>query len=249
MDAERTAERTLDRLLGGRVSLLQPTRGYRVAIDPVLLAAAVDADEGDAVLDSGAGTGGAALCLAARVGGCSIVGLERDPGLAALARGSVELNREGDRVRILEGDLLAPPAPLRDRTFDVVMSNPPYLDAARSRGPDDAGRADAHLEDVTLDRWVDACLRRLRPGGRIALVHRADRLDDILAALRGRAGDIVVLPLWPRSGAAAVRVIVRARKGARGPLRLAAGLVLHEADGGFTQAASAILREGQALRS
>jgi tRNA1(Val) A37 N6-methylase TrmN6 len=245
---EEQAETTLDGLLGARVRLLQPRRGYRVAVDPVLLAAAVDIGAGEAVLDAGMGTGAAALCLAARVAACSVVGIERDAELAALARASIDLNGLADRVRVIEGDLTDPPAALKESVFDVVMSNPPYLDAARNAAPDDTQRAGAHMQGVPLGLWIDACLRRLRPGGRIAMIHRADRLDDLLGGLSGRAGDLLVIPLWPRAGVAAGRVIVLGRKGARGPLALAAGLVLHEADGGFTQAASAVLREGLALR-
>jgi len=78
----------------------------------------------------------------------------------------------------------------------------------------------------------------------IGFVHRADRLDALLAALSGRAGEIVVFPLWPRQGQAAKRILVRARKQVATPLRLSPGLVLHEADGRFTAAANAVLRDG-----
>ena len=86
----------------------------------------------------------------------------------------------------------------------------------------------------------------------ITLIHRADRLDDILARLHGRAGAITVFPLWPRGlngggGTAAKRVLVQARKGVKSPMKLAPGLVLHEADGGYTAAASRVLRDGAGL--
>src|SRR5512139_3877326 len=69
---------TDDRLLGGRVRLQQPASGFRAAIDPVLLAAAVPAGEGDIVLDVGCGTGAAALCLATRVEAAHVTGIEAD---------------------------------------------------------------------------------------------------------------------------------------------------------------------------
>ena len=84
----------------------------------------------------------------------------------------------------------------------------------------------------------------LRAGGTLTLVHRADRLADALAALGPRAGEVVVFPLWPRAGRPAKRVLIRARRGAAAPLRLAPGLVLHGADGAFTPAAQAALRGG-----
>ena len=237
-----------DRLLGGRLRLQQPRRGYRVAIDPVLLAAAVAADDGERVLDAGAGTGAAALCLAARVAACRITGLERDPELLAVARRNVASNGLGERIALCPGDLLNAPPSLRAVPFDSVMTNPPYhLEAAASPPSSPTGRA-AHLATADLAAWIAACLARLRPQGRLFLVHPADRLDAILAALAGRAGDMVVLPLWPRADAAgARRVIVAARKGRRGPLRLARGLVLHEPDGRFTAAAEAILRDAAPL--
>jgi tRNA1(Val) A37 N6-methylase TrmN6 len=79
------------------------------------------------------------------------------------------------------------------------------------------------------------------------VIHRADRLDEVLAGLAGRAGAVVVIPLWPKAGEAAKRVVVQARRGARTPLRLAPGVVLHQADGSATPAAQALLRDGQAL--
>ena len=241
-------ELTEDGLLGGRVRFFQPRRGYRTAIDPVLLAAAVRVEAGETVLDAGVGTGAAALCLAARAPGCRIVGLEREPELLELAAANVQANGLADRVELLAGDLLAPPEPLRQRAFDAVMTNPPYHAEGAATPPLDAARRAAHLGEAEPGRWVAACLARLKPLGRLTLIQRADRLDAVLAALAGRAGDVVVFPLWPSGKAAeAKRVIVAARKAARGPLRLARGLVLHGPDGRFTPAAEAILRDGAPL--
>lgn len=239
---------TEDRLMGGRVRLLQPATGYRVAIDPVLLAAAVPAREGEHVLDIGTGSGAAALCLAARVGGCEIVGLERVSAMACLARKSVRLNGRTASIVIVEGDLMHPPPALKAGRFDHAMANPPHLEtgAASSRGS--RGRRMAHVENTAgLDAWVDFALRMLRPRGRMTFIHRADRLDDLLALLHGRAGGIVVCPLWPKRGRPAKRVIVQAVKGSQAPLTLGPGLVLHAPSGAFTRATEALLRDGRAL--
>lgn len=241
------AETSADTLLGGRVRLYQPRRGYRVAIDPVLLAAAVAAEPGERVLDAGAGSGAASLCLAARVPGCALVGLERDVELLELAGVNVRANGLATRVALIAGDLGAPPPELRELAFDRVMTNPPYYPAGSVSPPGSpTGRA-ASLATETVGDWLAACLARLRPRGRLTLIHRADRLDAILAALHGRAGAVAVLPLWPQVGMPARRVIVEARHGARGPLQLLPGLVLHEPDGRYTAAASAILRDGAPL--
>jgi tRNA1(Val) A37 N6-methylase TrmN6 len=237
---------TDDRLLDGRLRLSQPARGYRVAIDPVLLAAAVPAGAGDRVLDAGCGTGAAALCLAFRVGGCGVTGLELLAQTAAVARLNIAANDLANRVEIMVGDLREPPAELKV-SFDQVMSNPPYVPESYGTPPPDSARRAAHAESIDLAAWVAACLRRLRPGGWLTMIQRADRLPDLLTALSGKAGDVTILPLWPRADAVAGRVIVRARKGSRGPAVLARGLVLHEEDGRFTPEAEAVLRHGAPL--
>lgn len=229
-------------LLGGRVRLLQPHRGYRAAIDPVLLAAAVPARDGEAVLELGAGAGAATLCLAARVPGCRLTALERQPEAAAALRQGVALNGWQDRIAVLEGDLRAPPPGLPLNGFDRVLMNPPFYEAGRHTPSPAPGKAASHGEgEATLADWVRAALRHLKGRGTLTLVHRADRLDAILAALHGRFGGIVVFPLWPRAGQPAKRVIVHAVRDGRGPLRLASGLVLHGAEGRFTPAADDVL--------
>lgn len=237
-----------DRLLDGRVRLWQPVDGYRAAIDPVLLAAAVPVHEGQHVLDLGCGAGAAALCLLSRQPRARALGLELQPPLAALAAKNARANDVTDAFDVVAGDILHPPLRPGARDFDHVMANPPHLPAGRARLPAGAGRATAHVEGAAkLADWADAALDMVRPRGSVTFVYRADRLDDLLAALSGRAGGIVVMPLWPRAGQDAKRVIVQARRDVRAPTRLASGLVLHDPSGDFTAAADSVLRHGAAL--
>jgi tRNA1(Val) A37 N6-methylase TrmN6 len=241
-------ELTQDTLLAGRVRLSQPAAGYRVAIDPVFLAAVVPAEAGDAVLDVGTGVGAAALCLAWRVPGCRVTGLESQSAMARLAMANAEANAMQDRITILIGDLLRPPPRLSPASFDHVMANPPHLAGSAASPTPDAGKAASNVEgEAKLADWLRFCLTMAKPKGSISLVHRADRLDALLADLRGQAGEITVFPLWPGGARPATRVLVRARRGSAAPTRLAAGLVLHETDGSYSAAAQAVLRDGAAL--
>lgn len=237
-----------DTLLGGRVKLRQPLDGYRVAIDPVILAAAVPASAQDRVLDIGCGTGAAGLCLAARVPGCRVVGLERDADIARLAAENIARNDFADRLSVTQGDLLHPPASLAPGSFTQVMANPPFLEATRASVSPVAARASAAVEsEAVLADWIDFALAMLRDKGTLTFIQRADRLADLLAALDGRAGGIIVFPLWPAEGKPAKRILLQAKKGSAAPLTLAPGLVLHRADGRNSDAAEAILRHGAAL--
>ena len=237
-----------DSLLGGRLRLRQPTSGYRVAIDPIFLAAAVPGGPRDAVLDVGCGVGAAALCLAARVPGCRVTGVEVQRDLVRLAGDNVVLNELTAQVSVMQGDLLNLPPRLAPGAFDHVMANPPFLEAGSASAPPDPGKATANVEgEANLAAWVRIALAMVRAKGSLTFIHRADRLEALLALLAGKAGEITLYPLWPGGGKPAKRVIIRARKQIASPTRLLAGMVLHQEDGRFTAAADAVLRGAAAL--
>lgn len=244
-----TGDTTSDAFLGGRVTLVQPRRGYRAGIDPVLLAASVPARPGQAVLDLGCGAGAALFCLGARIPGLDLWGLELQPGYAEMARGNAERNGMAARIEI--GDIAAPPDGLRQRRFDHVMANPPYFEAGTGPGAADTGRAAGRAEQAPLAAWVAAGLRRLMPGGTLTVVQRADRLPALLAAGPMQGG--IVRPVAPRAGRAATLVLAQWRKSGRGAFRLLAPLILHEGDrherdgNDYRREVEAILRAAAAL--
>ncbi len=239
---------TSDTVLGGRVVLRQPLQGYRVAIDPILLAAACPAKAGETIVDLGCGIGTAALCVARRVPGVSGIGVDLQPELIAFARENAAANRLEDRMRFLAGDILDPLLPVYAAPADQVIVNPPYLPRGRATVSENPIKAIANVEGAAdLAAWVAAAASAAKPGGRVTFIHRADRLPELLALFTERFGAIAVLPLYPKAAAAARRVIVSGRLAQSGPASLLPGLVLHEADGDFTPAAQGILRDGAAL--
>jgi len=238
-------------LLDGRVRCLQPRTGYRIAIDTVLMAAAVPAKSGDQVLDVGAGAGAAGLCVAARVAGLKVSGIEIQPGFAKLARRNADLNGWGERFQIVDGDVGERPGPLRPDTYDHVISNPPFVEAGRGRMPPDPAKATAKMEShVALGDWIGFCIRMAKTKATITIVHRADRLEEILSAMAESVGDLVIFPLWPggdKPEQPAKRVIVQGRKGMKGPSTLARGLVLHQPGGTYTDETNRLLVDAEAL--
>lgn len=240
-----------DGFLGGRLRILQPRTGYRAAMDPVLLAAACPASSGQEVLELGCGVGVASLCLGRRVEGLGLVGLELQAAYAVLARANAQAN--GIDLTVVEADLSNMPADLRARSFDHVIANPPYFPPQSGTAAQDIGRETAQREATPLALWLDAGLRRLRPGGVLTIIQSATRLPDLLAPIKARAGSISVLPIAARHGRPAGRVIVQARKGGRGAFRLLAPLILHSAPAhdsdreDLTDQARAVLRDGGAL--
>ncbi|MGC2413037.1 MAG: methyltransferase [Stellaceae bacterium] len=239
---------TEDTLLGGRVRLKQPVSGARVAIDSVFLAAAVPAEPLQLVLDVGCGSGAAALCLAARGAQCRVIGFELQRDLVRLTSENAALNGMSGRVSAIVGDLLQPPPRLSPGMFDHVMVNPPFIEEGRGTPAANPAKALAMIEGAAnLADWVRFALAMVRGKGTVTFIHRADRIDGLLAHLTGRAGEITIFPLWPAAGRAASRILVRARKQVATPARLLPGLILHEPDGRFSPAAEAVLRGGAAL--
>lgn len=238
-----------DRFLDGRLRLLQPRQGYRAATDPVLLAAACPAASGDSVLDLGCGVGAAALCLALRVPGVALAGLEVQADYADLARRNAA--RNAMTLEVHEGDIAQVPKALR-RDFDHVIANPPWYPPDGSASPD-IGRARAMRVETPLSGWVTAATRRLRPGGWLTLICGTDSLPEVLGAMGTKLGSATLLPLAAREGRPALRILLRARKGGRATFRLLAPLILHEGaaherDGNsYMPEVQAILRDGADL--
>lgn len=242
------AELTHDAFLGGRVHAWQPRHGYRAATDPVLLAAAVDASAGQSVLELGCGAGVASLCLSARVPDLRLTGIERQEDYADLARRNL-----GPDARIVTADLTALPTDLRQDSFDHVIANPPYYPAGGGTSARNAGREAALREDTALEMWVEIAARRLAPKGWLTMIHAADRLPDLMAAVAPRLGSVTLRPLAAREGRNAGRVLLKARKGGRAPFALLPPVILHagtdhHADGDdFSPLARAVLREAAPL--
>ena len=246
LEAEAVTE---DRLLDGRVRLLQPRRGHRAGTDAVLLAACVAAKSGEVVADLGAGTGAVGIMVGLRAQVDPIL-VERDPELLALCRENLRLN--GLSGHVIEADLLASKEERRARglvpeSVTWVATNPPFLDAASTRTSPDRGRSAAHhMPADGLGRWIEAAIDLLTPRGHLALIHRADALAESLNHLSRGFGGVTVRPVHPRRDAPATRILLTAAKGSRGPLTLAPALILHEPDGAFTPLAAALHR-GEAV--
>lgn len=245
-DTELPPEIVENALLGGRVRFLQPARGYRAGMDAALLAAACDAAPGERVIEAGCGAGAVLMQIAARRPGAVLTGLERDPAMAALARRNAALN--GAAATIVEGDVARGFRALDLPVFDRAVSNPPFFDdpgALRAPAP---GKTGAWMADDGLTAWTRFLLKSVREGGRIVVIHRADRLADLLAGLGETAGSFAIRPVHSFADEPAKRVLVQAIKTGKAPLRLLPPLVLHERGGAkHAPEAEAILRGEAAL--
>ncbi len=237
-----------DTLLDGRVRLRQPETGFRASIDSVFLAGALTPKPGTRALDAGCGHGAALLCLAHRCRKVKIDGLEIDDITAEMARENLCLNGMETQAAIYTGSLFMPPEEVAGRDYDAVITNPPYAPPGTAAADPDRARACSERPPGDLAGWLSATLKRLKFRGELAVVHRADQVPALLAALSGRVGDLRVVPLWPRPGLSARRVVVFGRKGTGGAAEITPGICVHPSAGsGYTPAARKILHDGGAL--
>lgn len=254
-----TREVTRDAFLDGKLMLLQPRRGYRAGIDAVFLAATAQPQEKRnslKILDAGAGVGTVGLLAAFRLRGqvdVQVTLLERQPELAALAERNARDNDLASCTRIVCADFLGPAAELEasgiaNDSFDLILTNPPFHVAARGTPSADAIKAGSNaMGAADLERWARAMARLTRPGGEAVVVHKADALGELLTAMSPRFGGLRVMPLHPRDGEPASRILVKGVKGSRMPLTLLPGGPLHGDGNAFTAAAIAVLRQGAGL--
>lgn len=238
-------------LLRGRVRLLQPKVGFHASIDTVFLAAAAPARKGDKILDVGCGVGSAGFCLMARQPLVQLTGLDAQQEVIDLALQNAGLNDHADRCHFFRGNLLHEKI-IPDNHFNTVLMNPPYQEAGTHTPSPEKIKAWSHGEEAsgaTLGDWVKYAHRKLKSGGTLTLIHRADRADDVIAALVSRRwfGSLVLLPLMSHAGEDAKRIIIMARKERYRPMALKSGFVIHEDDGTYTKAAQKILSDAESL--
>lgn len=217
-------------------------------MDAALLAAACPAAPGQRVIEAGCGAGAVLLQIAARRPDVGLLGVEREPDAARFARSNIEINGLADRIDMRDGDVNAGFRALGEPSFDWAVSNPPFFDdetALRAPSPD---RRAAWIADDGLSAWTSFLLKAVREGGSIVMIHRADRLADILSGLAPKAGSFQIRPIHPFADAPAKRVLVRAVKTGKAPLQLLSPLVLHDRSGAkHTPEAEAVFRGEAAL--
>ena len=249
MDASK--DLTYDDFLGGKLRIWQPRIGYRAGVDPVILAASVPAKSGDTILELGCGVGVASLCLASRVLDIRITGVEVQPSYADLARRNAIDN--GIACDIITADLRDLPADLRQKRFAHVIMNPPYFDRNTSTPASDAGRDIAFGGDTPLADWITIGAKRVGPRGYLTIIQRMERLPEVLAALEGRLGALIVRPIAGRTARAPELFVLQARQEGRAAFRMAPTLVMHTGDAhegdreSYTAHVSETLRNGAEL--
>jgi len=176
---------TLDSLLHGKLAIFQGAKGYRVALDSILLARFVTAGGAKRILDLGCGNGAIALILAALYPAARIVGIEIQAQMVARARRSVSLNQFDQKVEVRQGDIGVIETHFEAESFDLVVTNPPYRAPRSGRiNPDVEKQIARHEVQGRLRDFLRAAAYVLRKDGIFAGVFPAPRSIDLLTGMR-----------------------------------------------------------------
>jgi len=231
-----------DEFLGGLITLKQPIKGYRITSDSIFLAASISPKKDEKILDIGAGSGALLSCIAARLGEgiktLTLHGVEIQDDLIALAR-----ENGPDCISYFSGNIFQDIDGCDANYYDHVISNPPYYEKGKINPSPYETKAVAHGGNmVELELWIERSMRMVKPKGYLTVVHRADRLGDIVKIMSQKAGAIIIYPFYSKLEKDANRVIIRAQKDANGPLTLKSGMVVHKYDGNYSEKAEDVLR-------
>jgi len=233
-----------DRLLDGRLALRQPRKGHRAGSDAILLAAALPQLGAGALLDMGAGVGTVGLAAALAQPELHVTLLERDPELAELAAQNAAINGMAQRVGVVAADVAATASALglKPASFDAVAMNPPFYPAGGTRASPTPNRSAAHVAEGSLAPWLRTARRLLKPGGLIAIIHRAEALPELLGDLGRGFGSLAIRPIHGFADRPAIRVIVTAVANSRKPAELLPAFVINGPDGRLTPVSDAVHR-------
>ena len=214
-----------------RLTLQQSPHGYRFALDAFLLADYVPSQPAGPVIDLGTGCGIVACLLARRFPAVSIVALELQAGLAAVARRNVTRNGLGRQVAVVQGDMRSAVSCLTPASFAAAVCNPPYRPVGRGRlNPDPEKAMARHEVAVTLDQVVKAAGRLLKRRGLLTLVYHPSRLAELCSRLL--AADLNPRRLrfvYSNRCGPATMVLVEALHGGRDALEVLPPLVVYQA--------------------
>lgn len=217
--------------------IIQKKDGFCFGVDAVLLSHFADVRTGDKVLDLGTGTGIIPILIAGHTLADKIVGIEIQEDIANMAKRSVTMNKLDDRVTILNYDLKHVDSVLGGSSFDVVVTNPPYIKVNGGLiNEKDTKAISRHEILCTLEDVVRVSERLLKHGGRFCMVNRPERLVDIMTLMRKYNIEPKSMRMvHPRSKSMANLVLIMGKKGAKSELRVMNPLYVYDDSGSFTK--------------
>lgn len=237
MTIELKEDERIDDLQRNHLKIIQKTNGFCFGMDAVLLSGFASVKQGECAIDLGTGTGIIPILLSAKTEGKEFVGLEIQEEMADMAARSIAMNQIEDRVKIIRGDIKEAGAVFGRASFDVVTSNPPYMNDAHGLKNPDLPKAIARHEVLcTLDDVVRSASELVRPGGRFYMVHRPHRLAELITTLKQyKMEPKRIKMVHPYQNKDANMVLIESVRGGRSMVKVEAPIIVYKEVGVYTE--------------
>jgi len=239
--------RTVDNILKGKISIIQPKHGFRYGFDSVFLAAFVNGflqqnNKKDVLLaDVGSGVGTISLIIAYKNEKINLTAIENNNEYLELAKENIINNNLQKQIKLLNSDIFKINKALVN-TFDIVVSNPPFYKEYKNRSKNELENYAKVMKN--LEQWICSSVKLLKSKGIIFLIITSEILDLVLHYLRDKTGSFKIFPFWPNYKKSSKRIILVARKGGLSSTELMSGLKLYNKNGLMTKKARIISEVG-----
>ncbi len=217
--------------------LIQDKDKFCFGMDAVLLSSFADVKEGEKAIDFGTGTGVIPILLEAKTDGESFVGLEIQSESVDMAKRSVQMNNLDEKIEIKEGDIKNASEIFGKASFDVVVTNPPYMSENNGlENPDEPKAIARHEIKCTLEDVIREAAAVLKPKGRFYMIHRPRRLADAMELMRQyKIEPKRIRMVYPYVDKAANMVLIEGARGGKPMLNIEEPLVVYKEENVYTQ--------------
>lgn len=232
-------------LLHDEMIILQKKDGYRFSVDPILLTSFIELKKGDRVIDLGTGSGVIPLILVKRGAEAEFIGLEVQAAMADMAERSVAANEMKERIAIRQGDIRSIRESFAADSFDVVITNPPYIPVGEGNvNPDDEKAVARHEVKVSLEEVVKAARYLVKAKGRVYFVYPVKRLIDLICLCRENSLEPRQIQFVHANQASGAKLaMLKAIRDVGQDLKVCKPMIVYNMDGTYTQEVATILNE------
>ncbi len=238
---------TIDKILRGKISIIQLKKGFRYGFDAVFLAAFVNGylkkikKKKISLVDVGSGVGTISLIIAYQNDQIDITAIENNDTYLAVANENILRNNFQNKINLMQGDIFNIDNDLINR-FDIVVTNPPFYDQQQKKSENDLDNYAKRI--INYESWIENSVKLLKDKGIIFLIIPTQLLEKSLKFLGTKTGSFKIFPIWPNHKKSSKRLILFAKKGGVSPTELMSGMRLFNNQGKVTKKATTYSNNG-----
>ncbi len=238
---------TIDKILRGKISIIQLKKGFRFGFEAVFLAAFVNGylkkfkKKKNSLADVGSGVGTISLIIAHQNNEINITAIENNDSYSEIANENIVINNFQKKINVIKEDVFNLNSYLIN-SFDIVVTNPPFYDQKHTKSENELDNYAKRIIDY--ESWVENSLKLLKDKGIIFIIIPTGLIEKSLKILNKKTGSIKIFPIWPNHKKSSKRLILFAKKGGASPTELMSGIRLLNNEGKITKKARTYSENG-----